>query len=284
MAITIDTIARMQLAADTLRREGKRVAVVPTMGALHEGHLSLIRLAKKHADVVVATVFVNPLQFGPGEDFERYPRSFQRDILAAVDAGADYVFAPSSAEMYPPDFQTSVQVERLTGLLEGAVRPGHFRGVTTVVAKLFHAVKPHVAVFGQKDAQQLAVIRRMVADLAFHVDIVIGPTVRESDGLAMSSRNAYLSPSDRKEAPVLHQALTLARDRIQQGEFRRSTLVEEMRALITARSSGKIEYLSVANAATLEEVEQVTPGKDVIVSLAVRFGETRLIDNIPVRP
>ena len=284
MAITVETVSRMQLTADTLRREGKRIAVVPTMGALHEGHLSLIRLARKHADVVVTTVFVNPLQFGPGEDFGRYPRPLPNDIMAAADAGAEYVFAPSVGEMYPEGFQTSVHVEQLTARLEGAVRPGHFRGVTTIVAKLFTAVKPHVAVFGQKDAQQLAVIKRMTVDLGFHVDIVVGQTVRERDGLAMSSRNVYLTESQRKEAPVLYQALSLARDRIQQGEFRRATLVEEMRAVISGRSSASIDYLSVADAVTLEEVDQLTPGKDVLISLAARFGTTRLIDNIPVRP
>jgi len=283
MAITVETVSRMHLTADTLRREGKRIAVVPTMGALHAGHLSLIRLARKHADVVVATIFVNPLQFGPGEDFERYPRPLPKDIMAAADAGAEYVFAPPVGEMYPAGFQTSVHVEQLTAVLEGAVRPGHFRGVTTIVAKLFNAVKPHVAVFGQKDAQQLAVIRRMTADLGFHVDIVVGSTVREPDGLAMSSRNVYLTEAQRKEAPVLYQALSLARDRIQQGECRRATLVEEMRAVISGRSSATIDYLSVADAGTLEEVEQITPGKDVLISLAARFGTTRLIDNIPVR-
>jgi pantoate--beta-alanine ligase len=283
MAITVETVSRMHLTADTLRREGKRIAVVPTMGALHAGHLSLIRLARKHADVVVTTVFVNPLQFGPGEDFERYPRPLPKDIMAAADAGAEYVFAPSVSEMYPAGFQTSVQVEQLAAVLEGAVRPGHFRGVTTIVAKLFHAIKPHVAVFGQKDAQQLAVIRRMTADLGFHVDIVVGSTVREPDGLAMSSRNVYLTEAQRKEAPVLYQALSLARDRIQQGEYRRDTLVEEMRAVIAGRSSATIDYLSVADAGTLEEVEQIPPGKDVLISLAARFGTTRLIDNIPVR-
>lgn len=274
----------MHLTADTLRREGKRIAVVPTMGALHEGHLSLIRLGRKHADLVVATVFVNPLQFGPGEDFDRYPRPLSKDIMAATEAGAEYVFAPSTREMYPAGFQTSVEVEQLTALLEGAVRPGHFRGVTTIVAKLFNVIKPHVAVFGQKDAQQLAVIRRMTSDLGFHVDIVVGPTVRETDGLAKSSRNVYLTEEQRREAPVLYQALSLARDRIQQGEFRRETLVEEMRAVITGRSSATIDYLSIADARTLEEVELVTPGKDVLISLAARFGTTRLIDNIPVRP
>jgi pantoate--beta-alanine ligase len=284
MAITIETVSRMHLTADTLRREGKRIAVVPTMGALHAGHLSLIQLAGRHADVVVTTIFVNPLQFGPGEDFERYPRPLPKDIMAATEAGAEYVFAPPVGEMYPAGFQTSVQVEQLTATLEGAVRPGHFRGVTTIVTKLFNAIKPHVAVFGQKDAQQLAVIRRMTADLGFHVDIVVGPTVREPDGLAMSSRNVYLTEAQRKEAPVLFKALTLARDRIQQGEFRRETLVDEMRAVITSLSSATIDYLSVADAATLEEVEQLTPGKDVLISLAVRFGSTRLIDNIPVRP
>jgi len=284
MAIPIETVSRMHLTADTLRREGKRIAVVPTMGALHEGHLSLVRLARKHADVVVTSIFVNPLQFAPGEDFERYPRPLPKDIMAAAEAGAEYVFAPSVGEMFPPGFQTSVQVERLTALLEGAVRPAHFRGVTTIVAKLFNAVKPHVALFGQKDAQQLAVIRRMAADLGFHVDIVVGQTVREPDGLAMSSRNVYLTEAQRKEAPVLYQALSLARDRIQQGELRRSTLVDEMRAVITGRSSASIDYLSVADAGTLEEVELLTPGKDVLISLAARFGPTRLIDNIPVRP
>jgi pantoate--beta-alanine ligase len=274
----------LQQTADALRGEGKRIAVVPTMGALHEGHLSLIRIARERADVVITTLFVNPAQFGPGEDLARYPRDLARDRRAAAGAGTDILFAPEVERMYPPGFGTYVNVERLTETLEGRIRPGHFRGVTTVVAKLFLLSKPHVAVFGQKDAQQLAVIRRMVHDLQFDVDIVVGPIVRERDGLAMSSRNTYLTPVQRAEAPVLHRALLLAEARIAGGggERRAQPILGAMRELIEAESSGRIDYLSIADEESLEERPGFAPGEKLLVSLAVRFGQTRLIDNITV--
>jgi pantoate--beta-alanine ligase len=273
----------LQQTANALRHDGKRIAVVPTMGALHEGHLSLIRIARGRADVVITTLFVNPTQFGPGEDLARYPRDLERDRRAAAGAGTDILFAPATERMYPPGFATSVTVDRLTEILEGRIRPGHFRGVTTVVAKLFLLSKPHVAVFGQKDAQQLAVIRRMVDDLQFDVEIVAGPIVRERDGLAMSSRNVYLTPAQRAEAPVLHRALRLAETRIAGGgEGRAEPILSAMREMIERESSGRIDYLSIADAASLEERADFGPGDGLLVSLAVRFGQTRLIDNIPV--
>ncbi len=197
----------MQHDADALRRAGRRIAVVPTMGALHEGHLTLIREARSRADVVVVTLFVNPAQFGAGEDFDRYPRDRDRDAARAGDAGADILFAPDAAAVYGPGYQTYLSVEQVSLPLEGAARPGHFRGVATIVAKLFIATAPHVAVFGQKDAQQVAVVRRLIRDLGFDIELVVVPTVRESDGLALSSRNASLTPDQRRQAPVLFAAL-----------------------------------------------------------------------------
>ena len=214
----IRPIREMQRAAETLRREGKRIALVPTMGALHAGHLSLVRLGVIHADVVVVSIFVNPAQFGPSEDFTRYPRDLPGDFAEATGVGAEIIFAPEAGEMYPESFATGIDVEGLGSLLEGKSRPGHFRGVATVVAKLFCLVRPHTAIFGQKDAQQVAVIRRMVSDLNFGIDIVVGQTVREPDGLAMSSRNRYLSPDERRDAPTLYRALMLASESIRAGE------------------------------------------------------------------
>jgi pantoate--beta-alanine ligase len=276
----VDEMQRMSLS---LRGDAKTIAVVPTMGALHEGHRSLILLAGNHADVVVTTVFVNPTQFGPGEDFDHYPRDLEADRRTAASAGSDIVFAPDRGEMYPSDHVTYVHVDRLTEVLEGSQRPGHFRGVTTVVAKLFNIVKPHTAVFGQKDAQQVAVIRRMVFDLDFGVDIVVGPTVREPDGLAMSSRNAYLSPVQRRDAPVLYQALRHAEDRVRGGERSTAEIVGELKEWIVSRSSGSIDYVSIADEESLEELSTVPDERGVLVSLAVRFGTTRLIDNIVAR-
>ena len=280
MAALITSIAEMQKLSDRLLADGRRIVVVPTMGALHEGHLSLIRIGRGHGDAVVTTVFVNPTQFRAGEDFEAYPRRLARDSELALAAGTDFVFAPSTEEMYPAGYETYVEVEGVTSVLEGASRPGHFRGVATVVTKLVHIVRPHVAVFGQKDAQQVAVIRRMVADLNFVVHVVVGPTVREPDGLAMSSRNAYLTPQQRAEAPVLYQALELARAKLSAGAFDSSTIKGEMQALIASRSTGVVDYISIADADTLQELPQAGPLRSVLVSLAVRFGSTRLIDNI----
>jgi pantoate--beta-alanine ligase len=252
------------------------------MGALHEGHLGLIACAREHSDAVVTSVFVNPTQFGRGEDFERYPRNLAGDTQKAGEAGSDYVFAPSASALYPQGYRTYVEVEHLSGLLEGKIRPGHFRGVTTIVTKLFHIVMPHVAVFGQKDAQQVAVIRRMTQDLNFAVELVVIPTVREADGLARSSRNVYLTPGQRAEAPVLYRALRRAEQRIREGSTDAGTVREEMRVMIEESSTGVIDYLSVAHGETLEELSALVTGTPVLLSLAVRFGSTRLIDNIPV--
>jgi pantoate--beta-alanine ligase len=282
MAELIESISAMAQAGERLRQQGKRIALVPTMGALHEGHLALIARARAQSDTVVTSVFVNPTQFGKGEDFERYPRTLPADHRKAGDAGAHYVFAPSALSMYPPEYSTYVQVEQITDVLEGRVRPGHFRGVATVVAKLFHIVMPHLALFGQKDAQQVAVIRSMIRDLNFPIELVIVPTVREADGLAMSSRNAYLTPGQRGEAPVLFRALRRAEEQIREKATDASGVRQGMRDMIEHSSTGVIEYLSIAHGETLEELSSLVPGTPVLLSLAVRFGTTRLIDNIPL--
>jgi pantoate--beta-alanine ligase len=258
------------------------VGLVPTMGYLHEGHLSLVRGARGAEDHVVASIFVNPTQFGPQEDYQRYPRDTDRDLAALERERVDIVFMPPVEEMYPEGFDTHVEVERLTEVLEGAHRPGHLRGVTTVVAKLFLIVQPHRAYFGQKDAQQLAVVRRMARDLDMGVEVVGLPTVREADGLAMSSRNAYLSPSEREAAPVLSRSLRLAEDLWREGERDAEAIRERMRALIAAEPLARIDYVSVADVETLRELETVDG--PALVSLAVRIGTTRLIDNVVLIP
>ena len=274
----IERIRAMQAWADEVRWEGKRIGLVPTMGCLHEGHLSLIRLARERTDVVVVSIFVNPTQFDPGEDFERYPKNFERDRGWVERAGGEVIFAPSVEEMYPPGFCTVVHVERLTEGLCGASRPGHFRGVTTVVTKLLCAVKPHVAVFGQKDFQQAVVIRRTVRDLNLDVEIVTGPIVREADGLAMSSRNAYLSPEEREDALVLFRSLERTKEMVQAGEREVSEVIETMKKQIQARPTARIDYVAVVDAETLAPVTRVE-GR-VLAALAVWIGGTRLIDNV----
>ena len=274
----IEQVRAMQAWADKVRREGKRIGLVPTMGCLHEGHLSLIRLARKRTDVVVVSIFVNPTQFGPTEDFEKYPRTFDRDQELVEQAGGEIIFAPGVEEMYPPGFDTSVTVARLTKGLCGASRPGHFRGVTTVVTKLLCAAKPHVAVFGQKDFQQAAVIRRMVWDLNLDVEIVTAPIVREADGLAMSSRNAYLSPKERRDARVLFQSLEKAEKMVRDGEREASGIIAAMKTEIEAKPAARIDYVAVVDAETLEPVTRVE-GR-TLVALAVWIGKTRLIDNV----
>ncbi len=277
--ITVTSIRELQRRSDEWRGSGKTIAVVPTMGFLHEGHLSLIRLAKRKADEVITTIYVNPSQFGPGEDFSRYPRDLDRDAKLAESAGTDILFTPSTQEMYPPGYGTWVEVEKLTTVLEGKFRPGHFRGVTTIVAKLLHDAKPDMAIFGQKDAQQALVIKKMVRDLDLDVDIIVAPIVREPDGLAMSSRNVYLSPDERKQSIVLHEALALGEQLIRRQRGRCSTIIEQMMTLILSRPSARIDYVSVADAATLEELEEIPEHGQILVSLAVRIGATRLIDN-----
>lgn len=280
---TIHETSQMQQDAEAARTRGRRVAVVPTMGALHEGHRALLHAARERADLVVVSVFVNPTQFGKGEDFARYPRDLARDGALAEASGADIMFAPVVEQMYTPGFQSYVTVERLSAPFEGEARPDHFRGVATVVAKLLNITKPHLAVFGQKDAQQVVVIRRMIRDLNFDVDLLIVPIVRERDGLAMSSRNAYLSAQERAEAPVLSAALRRAEDMIRFGERSAPSLIKAMRTVITGGSSGAIDYIAVADAETLENLLTLAPGSDVLMALAVRFGQTRLIDNIQLK-
>lgn len=278
--MVIRDLREMRQTADRIRQSGKRIAVVPTMGYLHEGHLSLIRIAKMKADVVITTLFVNPTQFGPTEDYDRYPRDFERDLALANAAGTTHLFAPEVSQMYPTGYSTYVDVGGITEVLEGKSRPGHFRGVATVVAKLFNLTKPHVAVFGQKDAQQVAVIRRMIRDLNFDIELVVGPIVRESDGLAMSSRNTYLHPQQRREAVVLFQSLKHAEKRVKEGEEDCKTIIAEMANLIKGNSSGVIDYISIADNTSLQEIQRLRPGQSVLISLAVKFGTTRLIDNL----
>ncbi len=271
----VKTVAEMRQARRAL---AGTVGLVPTMGFLHEGHLSLVRRAKAESQVVVVSIFVNPTQFGPGEDLARYPRDEARDLALLEKAGADIVFLPAPAEMYPPGFATWVTVEDVTTRLEGAARPGHFRGVATVCNKLFNIVQPAKAYFGQKDAQQALVIKKMVADLNLNLEIVVLPTVREADGLAMSSRNSYLSAEERKAAVVLHRALARAQEMFNKGETDALTIRGNMRCLIAAEPLAEIDYISIADAATLEEQSRVSP--PALVSLAVKIGQTRLIDNI----
>jgi pantoate--beta-alanine ligase len=279
----ISKVKEMQKVADELRKEGKIIGVVPTMGYLHEGHLSLIRLAKEKSDVVITTIFVNPLQFAPNEDYDRYPRDFERDVKLAQSAGCDIIFHPSVEEMYPQNFLTYVEVDKLTKVLEGEFRPTHFRGVTTVVAKLFNITKPHIAVFGQKDAQQALIIKQMVRDLNFDIEIIIAPIVREPDGLAMSSRNVYLSDSERKDATVLYESLKLAEKLIENGERNSKNIILKMEELIKSKPTAKIDYIAIVEPETLEKVETLSEGKEYLIALAVRIGSTRLIDNTIVK-
>ena len=271
----LTTIAAMR---DTRRGLTGSVGLVPTMGYLHEGHISLVRAARQENDYVFVSIFVNPTQFGPTEDFASYPRDTDRDLSLLRDAGVDYVFLPDASEIYPPGFETVVDVGSVSSPLEGEARPGHFRGVATVVLKLLNIVQPDRAYVGEKDAQQLAVIRRLVRDLDVPVEVVSMPTVREEDGLAMSSRNVYLTPEQRKAAPVLYEALTLAREMWIRGTRDAEAFRKRMRELIQAAEPSQIEYVSVADPLTLQEVERIQG--PALVSLAVRFGKTRLIDNI----
>lgn len=254
------------------------VGLVPTMGYLHEGHLSLIRRAREECEHVVVSIFVNPTQFGPKEDLSKYPRDLERDLQLIEPLGTGLVWMPTAEIMYPPGFETWVEVETITRPLEGAMRPGHFRGVTTVVAKLFNGVQPHRAYFGQKDAQQAAVIRQMTRDLNFPIEIVICPIVREPDGLALSSRNVYLAPEERKAATVLYRALHAARNIYENGERHAEKLRQIMREVIAAEPLAQMQYVSCADYDTLVELETIS-GK-TLLSMAVFLGKTRLIDNL----
>jgi pantoate--beta-alanine ligase len=256
------------------------VGFVPTMGYLHDGHLALVKQARAENSVVVASIFVNPTQFGPTEDFKSYPRDTERDLAMLEKERADIVFMPSAEEMYPERFSSWVEVEKVTDRLEGSCRPGHFKGVATVVSKLFNIVEPTRAYFGQKDGQQALVIKKMAADLDMNLEVIVAPTVRESDGLAMSSRNVYLNPQERQAATVLFKALTLAQNLWEKGEKNAETIRHEMTSLINKEPLAKIEYVSIADAHTLEELSEVD--RPALASLAVRIGKTRLIDNVLV--
>ena len=276
--ITVTSIAELRQA---LSQFPKPVGFVPTMGYLHEGHLSLVRRAKAENPTVVVSIFVNPTQFGPSEDLEAYPRDLKRDLSLLENEGTDLVWTPTSNEMYPPDFQTWVTVENITQVMEGNQRPGHFRGVTTVVAKLFNAVQPQKAYFGQKDAQQAAVIRQMVQDLNYPLEIVICPIVREPDGLAMSSRNSYLNSKEREAATVLYRALTVAIRAYNSGEKSPERLREIMRETINQEPLVHIQYISCADAVTLQELDKPIQAT-ALLSMAVFVGKTRLIDNVVI--
>jgi len=277
MVEVIPTVEQMQELAENLRRDGRRIACVPTMGFLHDGHLSLMRLAKRRADVLVVSVFVNPAQFGPEEDFETYPRNLDRDLELCATEDVDIVFTPKTGALYPDGYQSYVNLQHLPHHLCGLSRPVFFTGVATVVTKLLNIVRPHIAVFGEKDYQQLLVIRRMVQDLNFNTEIIGAPIVREKDGLAMSSRNAYLTPDQRPAALTLYRSLVQARKRVQTGERDAARILKEVRDLITAQPETDIDYLSICDPETLIDVKRID--RPALMALAVKVGKTRLIDN-----
>lgn len=274
----IKKISEVGALAQRIREESKTIGLVPTMGYLHQGHLSLIREARKDCQQVFISIFVNPTQFAPSEDYNSYPRDLQRDKRLARKEGVDIIFAPSPGEMYPPGFHTFVEVEKLSQPLCGGSRPGHFRGVATVVAKLFNIIRPHIAYFGQKDAQQAIIIKRMVGDLNMDIEIKVLPIVRERDGLALSSRNQYLNKAERQAAPILYRSLQEAKRMIQSGERRSSNIIHRMEEMIKGEKLAKIDYLAIVDGETLEERERVE-GK-LLIALAVWIGKIRLIDNL----
>jgi pantoate--beta-alanine ligase len=279
---TVTSIRQMSAAAARAKADGRTIGFVPTMGFLHQGHLSLVRECRKRADVTVVSIFVNPLQFGPREDFRDYPRDRARDAALLEREKVDYLFCPEAEEMYPPGFRTSVEVRDLQAKLCGCSRPGHFKGVTTVVLKLFEIVRPDIAFFGQKDAQQALIIKRMASDLNLGVRVEVRPIVREPDGLAMSSRNTYLGPEERRAALVLWRSLEAARRDFLAGERRSEALIRRMSGLISQEPLARVDYIAVVQPETLEPVDLVEG--ETLVALAVYVGRTRLIDNIVLKP
>jgi pantoate--beta-alanine ligase len=275
----INRIPRMRSVARKLRRDGRKIGFVPTMGALHEGHLSLIRRARAMCDIVVVSIFVNPIQFGRGEDFDSYPRDLARDAEQVATRGVDYLFAPNIDEVYPEDFSTFVIVEELSDKLCGITRPGHFRGVTTIVMKLFNIIQPEFAFFGQKDAQQAIILKRMVRDLCLDTEMVLCPIVREPDGLAMSSRNNYLNAQERKAATVLSRALAEAKSLYQAGEREVTKIISAMRQLIEAEPLARIDYVAVVDNERLEPISLIAENQPILIPIAVYIGRIRLIDN-----
>lgn len=278
MQIIADATELQTLTA-RLQHEQKTIGFVPTMGALHDGHLSLVRAAREHTDVVIASIFVNPTQFGKDEDLSRYPRHLERDAELLAPLGVEYLFTPTPDEIYPDGFATYVNVEGLSEQLEGASRPGHFRGVATVLTILFHLVRPTKVFMGQKDAQQCVVIKKMVRDLCIPTAIVVVPTMREADGLAMSSRNQYLNTEERQAAPVLHRALRQAKALYAANERDAARIIHAMQTIIAAEPLAALEYIAVNDATTLAPLAQLND-QAAVISLAVRFGKTRLIDNL----
>jgi pantoate--beta-alanine ligase len=278
----VRTIAETRSALRELRAGHRTVGLVPTMGALHAGHISLVRAARAHCDVVAATIFVNPTQFGPNEDFSKYPRTFDEDCRLLAQEGVDLLFAPAAEEMYPAGSTTFVEVEDISNRLDGVSRPGHFRGVATVVAKLFHIIGPDRAYFGQKDAAQVAVLRRMVRDLNFPLELVVCPTVREPDGLALSSRNRYLSPPERQIALVLRRTLVEMGKNAGDGETRSEYLLEAGLKILAAEPTIRLDYLRIVSPDTLEEINDIQNG--ALVAIAAWVGSTRLIDNLLLPP
>ncbi|RJP93986.1 MAG: pantoate--beta-alanine ligase [Desulfobacteraceae bacterium] len=274
----IKSIKEMRLWSDGCRRRGQTIVLVPTMGYLHDGHLSLMREGRRHGDKVVVSIFVNPTQFGPGEDLSTYPRDLERDFNLAKDAGADIIFTPNAWDVYPQGFDTFINQEKLPDHLCGLSRPGHFKGVMTVVAKLFHMVAPQVAIFGEKDFQQLAIIRRMVTDLNFDIQIISHPTVRESDGLAMSSRNSKLSSEQRKSALSLNLALQNAQKLLNEGETRSDRLIQTATDLILSYPGTSVDYIHICDPDSLENVSTITG--PAVMALAIKVGPVRLIDNM----
>jgi pantoate--beta-alanine ligase len=277
----IETVAAMRAEVRRLQRAGLRVGCVPTMGALHEGHLSLVKIARQSCDKVVTTIFVNPTQFGPNEDFSRYPRTLEQDLRMLREVGCDYVFVPSKDEVYPPGFSTEIDPPKVAKRWEGECRPGHFRGVTTVVLKLLNMIPADVAVFGQKDYQQAAVIQQMVRDLNVGTEIIVAPTIREPDGLAMSSRNRYLSPAERQRALAVSQSLRAAAAAVQAGETRAATIAAMIGETLQPQVDA-IDYVAIADGVSLEPVETIAA--NTVILLAVKIGSTRLIDNCVVSP
>jgi len=278
---TVESPHDMQRICGNLRLAGETIGLVPTMGAFHEGHLSLMRAARQACSQVAASLFVNPTQFGRGEDLTNYPRTFEQDAALAEQVGVDYLFAPTEGAMYPNGYETYVEVERLTKVLCGVARPIHFRGVTTIVTKLFNIVRPHKAFFGQKDAQQTVVIRKMVDDLNMDVEIVELPIVREPDGLAMSSRNQYLSPEEREEAVVLYRSLEEARRLIDGGERDAKRIISTIERVIRTASHAEVDYIEVVDSSTLQPLDALNG--ETLIALAVRIGSARLIDNIKIK-
>lgn len=272
----IKDVNRMQEISNDIRCK-KSIGFVPTMGYLHEGHLTLVKNSVAENDVTIVSIFVNPTQFGPNEDLESYPRDLDRDLSLLKELNIDYVFAPKADQMYPKDFSTYLNPEKLVNVLCGAKRPGHFRGVTTIVTKLFNIVKPHRAYFGQKDAQQFFVLGRMVRDLNFDIQMRMIPIVREKDGLAMSSRNIYLSPEQRKDATLLYKSLELAKSLIDKGERNTQRIIEEMKKLINTSPFAKIDYIEIRDTTDLKSLEELKG--EILIALAVYFGKARLIDN-----